>query len=321
MITDTIKQFPSQFAYKPVIENKDTLERSDLYIVAGMGGSALPAEIMKPYSGRDIIIHRGYDLPHVSDALLARSIVIAVSYSGNTEETISALEATHAKGLRSVVIASGGKLMELARTYGVPYVEIPRTGIQPRHALGFMLKALASVMQDEALERDITALAGSLDAASYEARGKELASLVYGKIPVVYASDANSAVAYNWKIKCNESAKVPAFANVLSELNHNEMTGFDVIAGTKMLSEKLHFIFLSDKHDHPRIAKRMELTKKLYEDRGLPVTMVALEGDSPWHRVFSSLITADWMAYHLSTRYGTEPELVPMVEEFKKMME
>lgn len=321
MITDTIQQFPSQFTYEPVIENKDTLDQSDVYVIAGMGGSALPADIMKPYSGKDIIMHRGYDLPHVSDALLARSIVIAVSYSGNTEETVSALEAAHARGLRVVVIASGGKLIELARTYSAPYVEIPRTGIQPRHALGFMVKALVRVMGDEAMDRDIAALAKSLDAKSYEEKGKELASLVYGKIPVVYASDTNSAIAYNWKIKCNESAKVPAFANVLSELNHNEMTGFDVVHDTKTLSEKFHFIFLSDAHDHPRIAKRMELTKKLYEDRGLPVTTVALEGASPWQRVFSSLITADWMAYHLATRYGTEPELVPMVEEFKKMMQ
>lgn len=320
MITDVIKQSSSQFAFEPVIENTDKLEKAEAYIIAGMGGSALPADIMKPYSDKDILIHRGYGLPHVSDALLARSIVIAVSYSGNTEETVSALEAAHSKGLRVAVIASGGKLIERAKEYGAPYVEIPRTGIQPRHALGFMLKALVRMMGEKAIERDIASLASSLDAASFEAKGKELAEIVYGKVPVFYASDVNSAVAYNWKIKCNESAKIPAFENIFSELNHNEMTGFDVIPSTKALSEKFHFIFLSDAHDHPRIAKRMELTKKLYEDRGLPVTTVALEGDTPWQRIFSSLLTADWMAYHLSARYGTEPEQVPMVEEFKKMM-
>lgn len=320
MITDVIHQFPTQFSFEPVIENMGALERSDAYIIAGMGGSALPADIMRPYSKNDIVIHRGYDLPRVSDALLARSIVVAVSYSGNTEETVSALEAAHARGLRVVVIASGGKLIELARAYGAPYVEIPRTGIQPRHALGFMVKALVRVMGDEAMERDITALASSLDAGRYEAKGKELAELLYKKVPIFYASDINSAVAYNWKIKCNESAKIPAFSHVLSELNHNEMTGFDSIANTKELSEKFHFVFLSDTHDHQRIAKRMGLTEKLYNDRGLSVTTVALEGNSPWERVFSSLITADWMAYHLATRYGTEPEQVPMVEEFKKMM-
>lgn len=320
MIPDVIKQFPPQFAFEPVVVNADALEKADTYIIAGMGGSALPADIMRPYSGTDIVIHRGYDLPHVSDALRARSIVIAVSYSGNTEETVSALEAARAKGLRVAVIASGGTLIELAREYGVPYIEIPRTGIQPRHAIGFMIKALARIMQDDILEKELAALAASLDAGQYEAQGKELAALVQGKVPVVYASDKNAAIAYNWKIKCNESAKVPAFANVFSELNHNEMTGFDVISATKMLSEKFHFIFLSDAHDHPRVQKRMELTKKLYEDRGLAVTTVALEGDSPWHRVFSSLITADWMAYYCAMQYGTEPEQVPMVEEFKKMM-
>lgn len=320
MITDVIKQFPSQFAFDPVVVHDSVLEKDDAYIIAGMGGSALPADIMKPYVGKDIVIHRGYGLPHASDALLARSIVIAVSYSGNTEETVSALEAAHAKGLRVAVIASGGILIERAKAYGAPYVEIPRTGIQPRHALGFMLKALVRLMGDAALERDIAALASSLDAARYEAQGKELAERIRGKVPVIYASDTNSAVAYNWKIKCNESAKIPAFCNVVSELNHNEMTGFDVIPATKALSEKFHFIFLSDAHDHPRIAQRMDLTRKLYEDRGLPVTTVALEGDTPWQRVFSSLITADWMAYYCSQEYGTEPEQVPMVEEFKKMM-
>ncbi|MEK7493734.1 MAG: bifunctional phosphoglucose/phosphomannose isomerase [Patescibacteria group bacterium] len=321
MIPDVINNFPAQFAYEPDVHNSEHLPKSHAYIVAGMGGSALAAELLREKdSEREILIHRGYGLPRVNEAVLKRSVLIAISYSGNTEETLDAFTKAHAQGMSVAVIASGGKLIELAAEHNVPFIQIPNTGIQPRHANGFILKALMKLMGDDTGLAETGALAALLDPSRYEQEGKALAEKLKGKVPVIYISSENGAIAYNWKIKLNESAKIPAFHNVFSELNHNEMTGFDIINSTKSLSEKFHFIFLTDENDHPRIVKRMELTKQLYIARGLPVETVKVEGESSWHKVFASLTLADWTAYYCAMQYGTEPEQVPMVEEFKKMM-
>lgn len=321
MIPDVINNFSSQFAYEPDIQNGEHLATSHAYIVAGMGGSALAAELMRARdTQREIFIHRGYGLPVVSESVLKRSVLIAISYSGNTEETIDAFTHAYARGMSVAVIASGGKLIELAREHNVPFIQIPNTGIQPRHANGFILKALMKLMGNEAGFAEAGALVALLDPSRYEQEGKTLAEKVNGKVPVIYASQENGAIAYNWKIKFNESAKIPAFCNVFSELNHNEMTGFDVIDSTRTLSEKIHFIFLIDENDHPRITKRMELTRQLYLARGLRVEVIKVEGESMWHGIFASLVLADWVAYYCAMQYGTEPEQVPMVEEFKKMM-
>lgn len=147
-----------------------------------------------------------------------------------------------------------------------------------------------------------------------------LAAALRGKVPVVYSSARNQAVAYNWKIKMNETGKIPAFYNIFPELNHNEMTGFDVVPATKTLSSRLHFVFLTDSADHPQVQKRMRVCRKLYEKRGLPVTDAALQGAAPFEKIFNSLLAADWAALHLSKLYGTEAEQVPMVETFKKLI-
>ena len=150
--------------------------------------------------------------------------------------------------------------------------------------------------------------------------GQKLANELRSKIPVIYASARNAAVAYNWKIKMNETGKIPAFYNVIPELNHNEMTGFDVSEKTKKLSENFHFVFLTDAADHSQIKKRMTVCKKLYENRGLAVTTIALSGDAVFEKIFNSLLLADWAALHTALSYGVSPDGVPMVEEFKKMI-
>ncbi len=322
MIEDVINNFPAQFAYEPDVYHREHLPKSHAYIIAGMGGSALAAELMRARdTEREIFIHRGYGLPRASESVLRRAVLIAISYSGNTEETLDAFTKAYAHGMRVAVIASGGKLIELAVEHNIPFIQIPNTGIQPRHASGFILKALMRIIGDEAGLAEMGALVALLHPMRYKQEGKVLAEKLKGKVPVIYASSENSAIAYNWKIKFNEGAKIPAFCNVFSELNHNEMTGFDVIDSTRSLSEKFHFIFLVDEHDHPRIAKRMELTKGLYETRGLPVEIVKIEGETAWHSIFVSLVLADWTAYYCAMQYGTEPEQVPMVEEFKEILQ
>jgi glucose/mannose-6-phosphate isomerase len=130
----------------------------------------------------------------------------------------------------------------------------------------------------------------------------------------------NHGIARNWKIKFNETGKIPAFYNSLPELNHNEMTGFDVADASRALSEHFYFLILKDPEDNPRIHKRMEILEKLYADRGLSVETITLEGDAAFYKAAVALMIADWAAFYTAEGYGLESEQVPMVEEFKKLI-
>ncbi len=318
---DAIKNFSQQFVYEPEIKNAEKLLQYKNYIVAGMGGSHLAADLLKISNPNiPLIIHENYGLPNVSDELLQNSLLIASSYSGNTEEVLDAYEKAKEKNLPLAAISIGGELLKRAEADGIPYVQIPDTGIQPRSALGFTMKALLSLMNQTESLAELETLSDILKPGDFEEKGKELAEEMHHHVPVIYSSKENEPLAYNWKIKFNETGKIPAFYNVFPELNHNEMTGFDVQEKTKELSQKFYFIFLSDAKDHPRIKKRMEVLKKLYKDRSLPVTEIAIEGKNTFDKIFSSLILADWTAYHTAELYGVEPDAVPMVEEFKKLI-
>lgn len=316
MMEQAIKDFPTQFLYEPEIENDKAWKKFTKFIVCGMGGSGHPADILQ--IGRpdiDVIVHRDYGLPALPEKELRERLIIASSYSGNTEEPIDSLRQAHERGLSGAAISTGHKLIDLAKEYGFPYCSIPDTGIQPRSATGFSLRAMAKIMGEEVMLKETAALA-ALNPLVYENEGKSLALMLNNKIPIIYASTKNGAIANNWKIRFNETGKVPAFYSVIPESNHNEINGFDV----KTLAEHFYCIFLEDTADHPRISKRMEITKKLYEGRGVLASAQELKGESIWQKIFSSLFIADWTALYTAKNYGADPEEVPMVEGLKKML-
>lgn len=318
---DAILNFAKQFSWEPVIENKDKLISTDKFTVCGMGGSHLAAGLLKIANPNlDLLIHRDYGLPRVPDYFLKQGLLIASSYSGNTEETISAFKTAQEAGLPSTVIADRGRLLEMAQEAQIPYIDLPNNGIQPRMALGYFCRALTLLIGDQLAYDGLGALAGILKPADWQERGEKLAEKLVGRIPLVYSSTVNLPLAYIWKIKFNETGKIPAFYNVFPELNHNEMTGFDRLGGTRNLSEKFFPIFLRDEADDERIQKRMNITADLYADRGLPVEVITLTGAYVWDKIFNSLLLVDWAAYTLAKQYEVEPEQVPMVEEFKEML-
>lgn len=318
---EAILNFPKQFGYTPKIENLKKLKKTKNFIVLGMGGSHLAADLIRVYNpALSLHIHSDYGLPAMDAKFLKQNLIIASSYSGNTEEVIEGLELARKQKLPVAVLAVGGKLIELAKKYGLPYVQMPHTGIQPRSALGFSLLGMLALMGEKKALSEARAVS-ALRFTSLQGDGKRLAKRLEGKVPVIYTSRKNMAIAYNWKIKLNETGKIPAFYNIFPELNHNEMTGFDVKPASKKLSEKFYFLFLKDATDHPQNQKRMKVIAKLYKDRGLPVEILELTGKNPWVKIFSSLLLADWTAVSIADMYGLESEQVPMVEEFKKLIE
>jgi len=279
----------------------------------------LAAGLLKTISrvALDIVIHKDYGLPDVVEDRL----LILSSYSGNTEEVVSAFEKGVENNLPIAVISTGGRLIELAKENSLPYIQIPDTGIQPRNALGYSLRALLKATGEEEILKETNELAATLDPSEYEVQGKALAEKLKDKVPVIYSSARNEALAYNWKIKFNETGKIPAFYNIFPELNHNEMTGFDVKDSTKELSQNFHFVILRDADDDPRVLKRMKVLEQMYRDRGLSVDVVGIEGGDKYHKVFTSLLMADWTAYYTAQMYDLDAGQVPMIEEFKRLIQ
>ncbi|MCM2339070.1 MAG: hypothetical protein NDI62_01290 [Burkholderiales bacterium] len=319
---ESIINFNKQFSYKPEIVNADKLEEKSSFIVIGMGGSVLAPLLIKTCKPEiDILIERDYCLPKLNSEELKNKTIILSSYSGNTEEVITAYNEAKDKNLNISIITAGGKLLSLAKENNTPYIELPNTGIQPRMALGLFTKAFLKIMKVENDLKQLTTLENNLNPKSFEEKGKALAEKIKNFVPVIYTSNKNTSLAYIWKIKLNETGKIPAFCNVLPELNHNEMTGFDMNNLTKELSSKFYFIILKDKNDNPKIIKRMEVLEKLYKDRNLSVETIELEDEKEiWEKCFSALLLADFTAYYTAIGYGSDPEQVPMVEEFKKLI-
>ena len=316
-----ILDFPKQFAFEPKVENPRGAKHYDRYIIAGMGGSALPGALLAQENlDIPIMAHRNYGFPHLTDKELEKTLVIAISYSGNTEETLDAFQTALDRGIDVCAISVGGKLIAQAQQRGVPYIQLPDAGILPRMALGFIMMALLVALGRKDILKSLCQLASTLHADEYEDAGRRLAEQLLRRVPIIYASEHNAAIAYIWKIIFNETSKIPAFCNVLPEVNHNEMEGFDVHESTKHLSDNFVCILIKDGEDNPRIIRRMEILAKLYQKRGIETHEIEMEGATRLFKIFSSIVLANWASFYIAESYGIDPESVPMVEEFKRII-
>lgn len=320
----TIENLPSE----SVVEYKqDYSGYFDEIIVNGMGGSALPAELF--LSGffqlsdnkklPPMFIHRSYS---GARRMRKRSLVMAISFSGNTEETLSGYEASLETSEAVVAIAAGGALIDKAKELGQPYIILPQPDpmFQPRYATLYILKAILTVLveygvMDAGVADRLENALNEVDPATFEEQGKELAQLIQGKTPVVYTTNEYKRAALLWKIKINENAKTPCFWNYFPELNHNEMVGFT------NPQAKFQFLFVRNASETNRNVKRMEVMKTLFTERGLEVKDVVVpDYGNHLANLVSMILVGDWTAYYLALTYGIDPTPVDMVEEFKMLM-
>lgn len=299
--------------------------------ISGMGGSALPANLLREYCNSlfkknpqykpfEIHINRYYSLP--PESFMSSTLNLIASYSGNTEETISSLQEAKQEGLPYIALSSGGKLEELAKQNNVPHIKLPmpHPDFQPRMGTGFFFGAMFQLLVNEGLVPDTTKellesstkLNGKMD--ELEDRGIALAKRIMGKTPVIYGSPKHKPVAMIWKIKINENAKTPAFWNFFPEMNHNEMVGF-----TNPQSN-FFIIMLKDEDDDPRNLKRYEPTAQLLKEKGVDSEIIKMEGNNVFEKMFSSIALADWTSYYLALEYGQDPTPVAMVENLKKIL-
>ncbi len=318
-LTDTLMRFKEQFAWDPQIENPAALGRYARTVVYGMGGSHLGAWLIKRYGGKpDIFIHRDYGLADEAPAVFEEDALhVLSSYSGTTEEVLDAAQEVLRRGLPAAAVSTGGTLLEIAREKGMPCIQIPETGLEPRMAIGFSMLALARILGDAPLEAAIREGGESVDPGEGKDAGASLGKKLEGKIPVVWSSAANLPLAFIWKIKFNETAKIPAFCNAMPELCHNELTGMDVVDATRPLADAVHIVMLEDESDHPRIRRRMQVAREMLGERGISVERVALAGNG-FAKAFSGALLADWASLHLAEHYGVPNPETPLIAEFKK---
>lgn len=296
-------------------------------ISIGMGGSAIGGDLVRTLTASEMnqpmTVIRGYDIPgFVSDKTLA----ILSSYSGNTEETLTAYESCNKRGAKIVAITSGGRLAELARKDGVPLVLVP-SGLQPRAALGYLFLTALSIVQKAGLVTDksedveeacdvLEQLVGVLGPSSPAEvnQSKRLAMHMFGRIPVIYAAVGfPAAAALRWKCQINENSKTHAFWNEIPEMNHNETVGWSAL---DEIQKALCVIFLRDKGEHPRIAKRFEITKSIVKGAS-SINDVHSLGRSELARLLSLIYVGDFASFYLALLYGVDPTPVKVIEFLK----
>lgn len=301
----------------------------DQVVIAGMGGSAiggdLAAAVAADRSTRPIWVHRDYDLPASVDH---RTLVIASSYSGNTEETVSAFCAAHERGCPLIAIATGGQLAHLAAQWQVPLFTFVYPA-QPRAALGYLLVSLLGILQTlalveveadwnetlEVLDRQAAELGPEVPQARNPA--KDLATRLVGRVPVVVGSGPLAPVARRWKTQFNENSKSWAFCEVVPEMNHNALSGIHFPAGG---ADRFHLLFLRAEGIDPRHQRRLQLTQQILEERGIRCSQVLVRGRSPLAQVLSAVQWGDYVSCYLALLYGSDPTPIPEITRLKERM-
>ncbi|MGV9002119.1 MAG: bifunctional phosphoglucose/phosphomannose isomerase [Candidatus Saccharimonadaceae bacterium] len=318
-----------QARYDVPVQNATHDERAiTSIVVAGMGGSALAALVAKVLLNRELPISfevvRTYDLPgYVNE----NTLVIASSYSGNTEETLSALEQAQQKGAQVGILASGGKLIEAAQAHDIAYVTLP-SGIQPRMAVLYNLRGLFSLLENFGVVSDkwLTELASlsdwlktetdqwTPDVPTEQNYAKQIALQAIGKSPVFYGSPLTAPLAYKWKISWNENAKNISFWNEYPEFNHNEFLGW-----TSHPVEKPFAVFdLKSAFDKPRVLQRFELSDRLLSGLRPHAITLELKGETLLAQLVWGSILADFASTYAAILNQVDPTPVVLIEKLKQ---
>jgi len=293
-------------------------------IVCGMGGSAMAGEIARRFSRVPVFVNRNYTLPPFADS---RALLVAVSYSGNTAETLSGLEKGIKAGIPAFAVSSGGRLKEIAQAKKIPFLQIPG-GYQPRAAMGYLALPLLTVLERAGLllqkpdwEELLEALTGVQEkctAAVPANQAKKLSQRLHRKIPLIYGTAGNTdLVAMRVKTQINENSKQPAFWNVFPELNHNEILSFVNPA----LRRALACVFLENDHDLPENRARIEIMRELLLEEAVDTfTLPAPAGESELAQVMAQIYFGDYVSYYLAILNEIDPTPVELIESFKKKL-
>jgi len=312
------------------LELPDGYRDIDKVVILGMGGSAIAGDFLRSLvaleSSIPVFSHRNYELPLLVDD---RTLLIASSYSGNTEEVLSSFERGLATGAKKVVTTGGGKLLTTARANGVPAFVFHYES-EPRAALGYGIMPLLVIAQKVGIVADKSedvdeavavteGLATRIDENAPLARNpaKQLAERLHQRLPVVYGAGILAPVARRWKGQLNETSKMWCFYEELPEANHNAVVGYGL---PKEIAAKALVVFLRAPSIHQRILLRYDLTQTALEEAGVESATVDAEGKSPLAQMMSTTLFGDWVSLYLAILSGIAPAPTPPIAKLKERL-
>ncbi|MCL1966145.1 MAG: bifunctional phosphoglucose/phosphomannose isomerase [Candidatus Bathyarchaeota archaeon] len=299
-------------------------------IVTGMGGSAIGGELLKDWAKDNVNVpvevNREYHLPAYAGE---ETLVLVTSYTGDTEETLSALRDAIKKRCMIYCITSGGTLMEIAKRLDIPYLQVP-SGMPPRVALPYMLIPLLVFLEkmgltsrvsdelDEALPfiRDIE-LQNAIEVPVKDSLAKTLAVNIEGHIPMIYGFGVFSSVARRLKQQINENAKMMSKWDNLPELNHNEIVGYEK---SENMKDVFAAIFIRDKDEPVEIRSRIEITKELIEKSVTGIYEIWSQGRCNLAKMLSVVAVADFLSNYLAVLHGADPTPVQTIDKLKSSL-
>ena len=299
----------------------------DNVVVLGMGGSAIGGDLVRTLVAGELRVPmevvREYELPAFVGK---RTLAIASSYSGNTEETLSAYRAAMERGARVAVLTTNGQLLSNAERDGLPVVRFSYKA-QPRAALGHSLVPLLGILKAAGLIGDVgdqiaeaTAVLESQRSRMNEKRptaenpAKQLARDLRGHLPFIYGGGLTAEVARRWKGQFNENSKAWAAFDVLPELNHNSVVGYQWPAH---MAQTIRVIFLASDYAHPRVRARFGVTQEILRRQGVKFHIVNAEGRSRLAQMMSSIYYGDYTSYYLALLYDADPSPVAVIDFLK----
>jgi len=324
VMRDLIAELPAQLRWAATTSLPDVPPAAE-GLVIGMGGSGFAGDVAAVFAdaqGKRVSVHKGYGVP--GWAAHARPVVVAVSHSGNTEETLSGVKAATAEGLAVATTSTGGALATVAETQALAYLRVP-VGRQPRAAAGYLAGAVLRLLEAAGVvSGTVPGLLEAADTVEVLLRDEahQVAARVAGglreRIGIVYGSGTlTAAAAGRWKTQINENGKAPSWWSVLPELDHNEIVGWT--ANPALGRDAVGVVFLHDSGDHDRVALRAVLTEQLMT--GVHVAgHVISRGEGPLARLFSLVVVGDLVSVAVAEQAGIDPVPVVVIERLKKLL-
>ncbi|HOD66201.1 MAG TPA: bifunctional phosphoglucose/phosphomannose isomerase [candidate division Zixibacteria bacterium] len=301
-------------------------------VTVGMGGSGIAGDLMRSYLRTKLLVPvdicRSYALPEYVDD---ETLVVAASYSGNTEETLAAVDDALNRKAMLAAIATGGLLEEVAQLNDIPLAKLPG-GLQPRAALGYLfvmtMMFLEQVGHAKGFSKELEKVIPQLqkhrekyieDNSTTINPAKNLAQKLHKKIVIVYSGPTlTDAVGRRWKAQLCENAKTLAFANQFPEFNHNELVGWS--PSIEELASHLAVVILRDLGDHPQVRQRMNIVGELIRSRGVEAIDVHSRGETELERMLSLVQFGDFVSYYLAILNEVDPTPVKIIDALKKAL-
>lgn len=319
---DLIEAFPGNV--KQAVEKSSMLHlnpaNEDIrqVIITGLGGSGIGGKIVSNIvhdSARiPILINNDYSLPAFTDK---HTLVIACSYSGNTEETLAAVAVAKEKGAEIACLTSGGKLEEFALNNGYNLVKVDG-GNPPRTTLGSTSPRLFAILKhyriiDDRYDKSLRHVSDFLirHKTEIQTKAEQIADTIYTCTPVIYADAHNEGVAIRFRQQINENSKLLCWHHILPEMNHNELVGW--ASG----NEKLAVLFLRSELDPERTAYRMDLSKAIVQKYTSNITEIYAKGEDQLLKTYYLIHFVDWISWYLSERYGVDAIEIQVIDFLK----